>query len=251
MIEFAVPGFWPESCMAEDAHQLHSVVTGEDFMRIKTLAAVTLLASAAALPAQAATLSTFPLWDNSTLINSWGGGATNTYGEVISALGSSLTSFTFAIDNFGVAGSYTAQVYAWSGTNTGGGQVGPALYTGALTVLPGVSGFQNVTVNTGGVAVSPGQRYAILLFDNSNNGVSASWGLIPPFGQQSGLPGDHGFFFNNGPSNVNGTFSDFGSLAFSADFTGAVPEPGTWMMMIAGFGLVGVSARRRKAAVAA
>jgi hypothetical protein len=25
-----------------------------------------------------------------------------------------------------------------------------------------------------------------------------------------------------------------------------VPEPGTWMMMIAGFGLVGVSARRRK-----
>ena len=30
-----------------------------------------------------------------------------------------------------------------------------------------------------------------------------------------------------------------------------VPEPGVWMMMIAGFGLVGVSARRRGRAVAA
>lgn len=32
---------------------------------------------------------------------------------------------------------------------------------------------------------------------------------------------------------------------FSFDLAGAVPEPSTWAMLIAGFGLVGVSARRR------
>ena len=33
--------------------------------------------------------------------------------------------------------------------------------------------------------------------------------------------------------------------------SGAVPEPASWAMLIAGFGLVGVAARRRKIAVAA
>ncbi len=33
------------------------------------------------------------------------------------------------------------------------------------------------------------------------------------------------------------------------DANGAVPEPATWALMIAGFGLTGVSMRRRKASV--
>lgn len=37
----------------------------------------------------------------------------------------------------------------------------------------------------------------------------------------------------------------------SGDFTAAVPEPGTWLMMLAGFGMVGFAARRRQTAVAA
>ena len=35
------------------------------------------------------------------------------------------------------------------------------------------------------------------------------------------------------------------------DATGAVPEPGVWLMLIGGFGLVGAAARRRRTAVAA
>ncbi len=47
-------------------------------------------------------------------------------------------------------------------------------------------------------------------------------------------------FGGNGPQST-------GTLTLTA----AVPEASTWIMLVAGFGLVGVSARRRKAAVAA
>ena len=220
---------------------------------MKTVFALAAALAFASTAASAGTISTLGLWDGSTFINAWGGAATNTYGEVLNAAGTSLTSFTFQVNNQGVDTNYVAQVYAWSGSTTTGGQVGPALYTGPASVLAGFNGFQAVTVNTGGVAVTPGQSYAILLYDGSNDGVSAVWGLTPPFGQHPGVPGDVGFFFNNGPSDVNGTFNDFGSLAYSATFTGGVPEPMTWTMMIVGFGATGVAFRsaRRQAAVAA
>ena len=202
----------------------------------------------------AATITTLPLWDNSTSINAWGGAATNTYGEVLKAAGTSLTSFTFEVDNNGQAANYVAQVYAWSGSTISGGPVGAALYTGTASVLAGLRGFQAVTTNTGGVAVTPGQLYSILLYDGSGDGVRGSWGLTPPFGSHPGVAGDVGFFFNNGPSNANGTFSDFGSLAYSATFTAGVPEPASWALMLLGFGSVGVavrSSRRKLAAIAA
>jgi hypothetical protein len=194
----------------------------------------------------ASTITTLPLWDTSTAIGTWGGGRTNTYGEVLAAAGNSLTSFTFEVNNRGVAGTYAAQVYAWFGSTTSGGPVGSALYTGALTSLDGLNGFQAITTDTGGVAVTSGQTYAILLYDGSGDAVAADWGLTPPFGAHPDVPGDVGFFFNNGPSNVNGTFGDFGSLAYSATFTDGVPEAPTWGMLITGFGLVGFAARRRR-----
>ena len=43
--------------------------------------------------------------------------------------------------------------------------------------------------------------------------------------------------------------SRYGSASFMA--ADAVPEPGTWAMLVVGFGVVGVAARRRNAAVAA
>ena len=220
-------------------------------MKLRLAAALAIAGFATAVSAQAATITTLAFWNGSTSISNWGGLATNTYGEVLVAPGSSLTSFTFQVDNGGTAANYVAQVYAWSGSTTGGSPVGAALYTGPASVLGGFNGFQAVTVNTGGVAVTTGQRYEILLYDGSGDGVNAYWDLTPPFGVHPGVAGDVGFVFNNGPSNVNGTFRDFGSLAYSATFTGGVPEAATWAMMIAGFGLVGIAARRRKVAVAA
>jgi hypothetical protein len=48
-----------------------------------------------------------------------GGAATNTYGDVITAPGGSLTSFTFEVNDNGTPASYVAEVYAWGGSPNG------------------------------------------------------------------------------------------------------------------------------------
>ncbi len=54
----------------------------------------------------------------------------------------------------------------------------------------------------------------------------------------------------SGITNYNATGGNF-TASGSGTFAGAIPEPATWAMMIAGFGLVGAAARRRRMAVAA
>lgn len=60
-------------------------------------------------------------------------------------------------------------------------------------------------------------------------------------------PAGSGFAF---PSSINNTTTG-GRFGPSFQFNAAVPEPASWALMIVGFGLVGVSMRRRKSAVAA
>jgi hypothetical protein len=45
-------------------------------------------------------------------------------------------------------------------------------------------------------------------------------------------------------------FDSFAATEVITPGGGAVPEPATWAMLLAGFGLVGVSARRRRALAA-
>jgi hypothetical protein len=82
-----------------------------------------------------------------------------------------------------------------------------------------------------------------------------SLGEFSPLGTLSG--------FTKGPAKLtvsftqtfedNGSFSD-SAPAISGSFTlssAPIPEPASWAMLIAGFGLVGVAARRRQATVVA
>jgi hypothetical protein len=74
-----------------------------------------------------------------------------------------------------------------------------------------------------------------------------SYGLTfgPAFGDfGGGLNAGWGEFSGYVPINIHRSF-----IANSA--LGAIPEPGTWAMMIAGFGLVGAAARRRRTEQAA
>lgn len=52
------------------------------------------------------------------------------------------------------------------------------------------------------------------------------------------------------PGAGNGTIADF-APDNANNLVNAVPEPGTWAMLIAGFGVIGATARRRRAGLAA
>lgn len=52
--------------------------------------------------------------------------------------------------------------------------------------------------------------------------------------------------FNLGTFNLGGGFSPTGTLTISRATVAAVPEPGTWAMMLVGFGAIGASMRRRR-----
>ena len=63
-----------------------------------------------------------------------------------------------------------------------------------------------------------------------------------------GLSTTTGFILQWGPDSFNGGIDD---LTFTVDAGGsAVPEPSSWALMIAGFGVTGAAMRRRKAALA-
>ena len=110
---------------------------------------------------------------------------------------------------------------------------------------------------------------ALLTIKNVATGQSASYNpLLPIFGnavgngstQNSARP-SFGFILGSSfNSNVNSTYrvtlavdglaGGPQSLSVDAQFgAGAVPEPTTWAMMIGGFGLAGLAARRRRATV--
>jgi hypothetical protein len=65
---------------------------------------------------------------------------------------------------------------------------------------------------------------------------------------------DSGGLTSGNPNKALRSFRAVVSGQFSADpapITNAIPEPQAWMLLITGFGLVGVSSRRRRASVAA
>ncbi len=53
-----------------------------------------------------------------------------------------------------------------------------------------------------------------------------------------------------GDLNADGALDSFNATGFSATFSGAVPEPTTWALMILGFGGAGAMLRRRRLAIA-
>ena len=95
-----------------------------------------------------------------------------------------------------------------------------------------------------------------LLFSNSTSityqGGQIINGLSFPSGSQiSGESNGQVLFAaqSGDPDIVGATFSSTeNSFEFDNIATGAVPEPATWAMMIAGFGLVGSTLRRRRTA---
>jgi len=92
----------------------------------------------------------------------------------------------------------------------------------------------------------------ISLNGNQIGGTTSGFGSLSPFGTNAN-------FFVAGLNRLDFTLTNQGGpqafqvagLTVTAAATGAVPEPTSWMLMVAGFGLVGFAARSRKSNVVA
>jgi PEP-CTERM motif len=84
-------------------------------------------------------------------------------------------------------------------------------------------------------------------------GINHFWGADTA-GGGTNRPGNHEFVFSRTffPSINEESRNGFGVVTLAtAPAVGAVPEPASWAMLIAGFGIAGAAMRRRRVAVAA
>ena len=121
----------------------------------------------------------------------------------------------------------------------------------ALTAAPASAATVDVLADFSGVAAVTG----------SAPNRELIWGAYAPLAQNGSVdwafafPGQTWQFGNQGtgPDDVPNGGSEFADMNFWAYTTeggnGVIPEPATWAMMIAGFGLVGFAARRRRTVV--
>lgn len=187
---------------------------------------------------------TVPLWNEVSAVGSWGNPNTATYGQsFIAPADPILTRFDFYIRS-GVEqnSSFKPFVMEWDGPLQGSGGSGDSMvWLGTSMSLLGTGEFQQVTINVpfGAATLVPGLQYVIGLtvtdpsdYDLTDN--TSVWGLISGHADP-GVSGGGGFQFDNGGnegipalSGAWDTFSDFGDLAFRAEFSSAVPEPGTY-----------------------
>ena len=123
------------------------------------------------------------------------------------------------------------------------------------------------------ITVTPGKTYTFgAFFSNAypdspadiDFRISLDGGAATSIGDYTiangaGVWNSAGFTFNSGTAtSVTLSFVDLNTAGGGNDFgiddvslTGTVPEPATWGLMLAGFAMVGVAARRRKVALAA
>ena len=216
--------------------------------KMRALAALALLA-VSATPAIAGT--TIDTTGTSTgNFNPFGQPSTAAYGQTFT-VGSDNVLNSFSLYLIGQPSStvnFTAYIYAWNGTRA----TGSALYTSAGQIFSGSGSPTEYAFNTGSLALTSGSQYVAFLYANSGAGAQMPW--AGDLGDETYTGGD--FVFDNAGSFADLTSSDWDGVVdfsfaptdawFKAAFNqvGAVPEPGTWVLMLLGFAGVGVALRR-------
>ena len=169
---------------------------------------------------QAGVIDTVTGWNGTSFISAWAVQNTATYGQTITATQSAgkLQDFTFYLfaPTAGTAADFQAFVYSWDGTKI----AGSALYTSSILTAPTTATFTPITINTGGLILTPGQQY-VLMFTTSSV-AQASPSISYRYGSPSidAYAGGTFVFQNNGTNFANLStvaWSSFTSdLAFTA-----------------------------------
>ena len=206
---------------------------------IKSLSIAVLAFAAIAAPASAAIYSN----SFSGVIGSFGLPDTTTYGQVFVAPGGALTSWTFTTQDSSADGARFV-VAAWGGSSISGGE----LYSASVGATAADANGTDHIYSGINLSLAAGSTYIAYLTvagaTNPTGQVVASGSGTSPLG---GL-----FVFNNSggvdpiayPAGwYTGGWSP-ANLEYTAVF-GTVPEPESWALMVAGFGLVGFALRRQ------
>ncbi|MCB5188214.1 FxDxF family PEP-CTERM protein [Methylobacillus caricis] len=209
-------------------------------MKFPALGFVLTLAFTPAVHA-ATTISTIDQWDGE--VSPFGTPDTATYGQTIT-IGDQdqvLQSFSFILSDLNAA--FTIEVGSWTGS-----RVDEILYQSDPFRFSASSEYTEITAYPS-VTLQANNQY-VLYFTTSGiqEGVESTneWGFAPDTAYEGGTF----VYLNNGNDRSQLTGAPWvttlgGDLAFSANLA-AVPEPATYGMLLAGIGLLGGVARRRK-----
>jgi hypothetical protein len=156
-------------------------------------------------------IDTFPAWNGTTFISSFGVVDTATYGQTItvSAGASPLTRFAFQVGNCSATVVFRGEIYAWNGTNA----TGPSLYESAPVTVPNSAAFQLVSFATGPINLAPGTYILFASTSKDQAGAPASscrWGSV---GNNTAYPTGQFYFLNNGPNPGQWTTSAWSTIA--------------------------------------
>lgn len=184
----------------------------------------------------ATTIDTVPDWDGNSGLDTWAGYITPTFGQVITAPAGDTALDRFTVHMRVWLGSqsgtitYRAYVYEWDGTKA----TGPAVFTGPAAQTVAVDGtYKAVTIETGGVALTAGNKYVLFLsdVDYPAGTISADWGWTG-FGRSVYSDGDAVWsnatdfsFLTAAP--WDGNYGGGADFAFTAEFSGGTPADTT------------------------